>query len=123
MKDAVGHGNIYSSLTEAEAVLSQDNLSRTRYRCILIVSGTNTSIIGYDYRSIRDLLTAVTKSRQLINSPIGAEQVGIDQETGEIKFKSVLELGHTLTNTPFGEIIRLVIAGSGNTDLTRNYFR
>jgi hypothetical protein len=117
LKDAVGHGNVYSSLAKAEGVLSQDNLLRTRFKCILIVSGTNTSVIGYDYRSIRDLITVVTKSRQLINSPIGAEQVGVDQETGEIKYKSVLELGHTLTDTPFGEILRLVQANSDNPNL------
>jgi hypothetical protein len=117
IKNAIGKNRIYASLTSAEAILSRDELLKSSSGCILVGTGVNTSIIGYDYDAIRRVVTSAIKSRQaILNSPLGAEYLGTSAE-GEIRYKSILELGHTLTSTPFAETIKLVLAYSNNTTL------
>ena len=109
IKNAIGKNRIYPSLTSAESVLSRDELLKSSSGCILIGTGVNTSIVGYDYDAIRRVVTSAIKNRPaIISSPLGAEYLGTSAE-GEIRYKSILELGHTLTSTPFAETIKAVL--------------
>jgi hypothetical protein len=117
IKRYIGEDRVFSSLKQAEPLLNKEGLLSSASGCILIVSGINTSIIGYNYDAIRRLLSIAVKAEDRFTmSPLGVENIRIDRE-GVINSKSILELGHTTTSTPFAETIRMVLAYSSNPNL------
>ena len=117
LKNYVGQDRIFSSLKQAEPLLNKDGLLASASGCILVISGINTSIIGYNYDAIRRLLSNAVKAQdKLMMSPLGVDNIKIDTE-GVINSKSILELGHTTTSTPFAETIKMVLAYSSNPNL------
>jgi hypothetical protein len=117
VKSLVGQGRIFSSTKQAAPFLKNKDLFAAGSGCILITSGISTSIVGINYKSLRQLVTAVVnKDYYFQTSPLGAD-VKINSKTGEIFRKSLLELGHTATNTPFAETIKKVISNSKDIPL------
>jgi hypothetical protein len=117
LKGYIGQDRIFSSLKQAEPLLNKDDLLASASGCILIISGINTSIIGYNYDAIRRLLSSAVKAQdKLMMSPLGVDNIRIDTQ-GVINSKSILELGHTTTSTPFAETMKMVLAYSSNPNL------
>lgn len=114
---AIGPEHTYYSLTDKDLVLDRDNFLSNNHRCLLVYNSRQLYLLGYSYNHIRQLLSTIVKgNRWLRESELGADFIGISQETGEIFYKSRLELGHYGAQTPFSEVIRTVIAEVGAVD-------
>jgi hypothetical protein len=108
-------GRVFGSLELASSLMQKEKLKETESRCLLI-KGQDTFLIGYNYRAIRDLLSIVSKNPLIVKSPLGADVVFEDLESGvlatnkagQTTLKANLELGHTGAVTPLAEKIRLL---------------
>lgn len=113
---AIGPEHTYYSLSDKDLILDRDTFLGSPPRCLLVYNSRQLYLLGYTYNHVRTLLSTVVKSnRWLRDSELGADFVGVSQSTGEIFYKSRMELGHYGSQTPFSEVIRAVLSEVGDS--------
>ena len=112
VKRALGVGKIFKSTEEAAFHINRDSLVSGP---ILVRDTTGIFLIGINYDAVRSILSQVVREQSIRASPLGVTQK-VSNKTGEIFFKSILQLGHTDKDTPLAATIAAISNYTANTD-------
>ena len=112
VKRAVGVGKVFKSINEAASHINRDSLVSGP---IVVRDISGMFLIGTNYDAVRLLLSQVVREQPIKASPLGVKQK-ISSKTGEIFYKSILQLGHTDKETPLAATIAAISNYTANTD-------
>lgn len=118
IKQIIGQDKVFKSLTAAAPYINRDSLVAG---CILVRDTGGLFLIGANYRAIRELISLIVRQQSISASPLGVN-TKIRASTGEIFFKSILELGHVGNKSPLSETIN-AISNSAVNDVKGNLLR